>query len=63
MSLKRAFPIDERLNLLLDISAFNGTDKVLFDLSSTGIDSSNYGQVSGQTNNSRDIQLAAKLNW
>lgn len=63
MSLKRTIPIHNDINLLLDVSAYNLTNKVLFGISSTNIDSSNFGQISGQSNNSRDIQLAARINF
>jgi hypothetical protein len=63
MSVKRTFPIHENIKLLFDVSAFNVTNKVLFGISSTSIDSASFGQVSGQTNNSRDFQLAARINF
>ncbi|MHB1021522.1 MAG: outer membrane beta-barrel protein [Acidobacteriaceae bacterium] len=63
MSVKRAFDLYENVKLLFDLSAYNLTNKVLFGISSTNMDSSNFGQISGQSNNSRDIQLAARINF
>lgn len=63
MSLKRSVTLYDNVKLLLDVSAYNLTNKVLFGISSTSIDSSSFGQISGQSNNSRDIQLAARINF
>jgi len=63
MSLKRTFPLHDNVKLLFDVSAYNLTNKVLFGISSTSIDSGSFGQVSGQSNASRDIQLAARINF
>ena len=63
LSLKRTFNLYENFKLLFDVSAFNVTNKVLFGITSTAIDSGTLGQVSGQTNNSRDFQLAARINF
>ena len=63
MSLKRTINIHDNVNLLLDASVYNLTNKVLFGISSTNMDSSNFGQISGQSNNSRDIQLAGRINF
>ncbi|HEY4382838.1 MAG TPA: carboxypeptidase-like regulatory domain-containing protein [Acidobacteriaceae bacterium] len=63
MSVKRSFPLFENVKLLLDVSAYNVTNNVRFGISSLSIDSGTFGQVSGQTNTSRDIQLAARINF
>ena len=63
MSLKRTFNIYENIKLLFDASAFNVTNKVLFGITSTALDSGNLGQVNGQSNTSRDFQLAARINF
>ncbi|HWB32216.1 MAG TPA: TonB-dependent receptor [Acidobacteriaceae bacterium] len=63
LSLKRNFHIYERANLLFDVSMFNVTNKVEHSISSTAIDSGTFGQVGGQSNNSRDVQLAARINF
>jgi hypothetical protein len=63
MSLKRTFNIYENVKLLFDVSAFNITNKVLFGITSSAIDSGSLGQVNGQSNNSRDFQLAARINF
>ncbi len=63
ISVKRTFNLYENYKLLFDASAFNLTNHTAFGISSTSIDSANFGQVSSQTNNSRDIQLALRLNF
>ena len=63
MSVKRTFRIWENFKLLFDASAFNLLNNTVFGISSTSIDSANFGQVSSQVNNSRDIQLALRLNF
>ena len=63
MSLKRTFTLHERVKLLFDVSAYNLTNKVLFSIASTNIDSGSFGEVSGQSNSSRDIQVAGRINF
>jgi hypothetical protein len=63
LSLKRTFNLYKNVKFLFDVSAFNVTNKVVFTIASQAIDSGTLGQVSGQTNNSRDIQLAARINF
>jgi hypothetical protein len=65
MSVKRTFPIYENVKLVFDVEAFNVTNKVLFAINSTSIDSSAFGQVTtgSVANTSRDIQLAARINF
>jgi hypothetical protein len=63
LSLKRAFNLYENIKLLFDASAFNVTNKVVQTISSTAIDSDTFGLVNGQSNNSRDIQLGAWINF
>lgn len=63
ISVKRSFPIYENVKLLFDVSSYNVTNNVQFGISSLAIDSGTFGEVSGQTNTSRDIQLAARINF
>ncbi len=63
MSLRRTFPIFERTKLQFEADAFNVTNKVVFGGIGQNIDSSNFGQVSKQQNLSRDIQLAARIEF
>ena len=75
MSLKREIPLHDRVNLLLDISAYNLTNSVVFAMGNTTVQattpgqpvlnnsSTALGQVTGQANMPRDIQLAARINF
>ncbi len=63
MSVKRSFPLFEDVKLLFDVSIYNVTNNVQFSISSLNIDSGTFGEVSGQANASRDIQLAARINF
>jgi len=64
MSLKKTIPIHESMNALIDVSAYNVTNSVIFSAPavSTGTPST-FGKVSSQANNSRDIQLAFRFNF
>ena len=64
MSLKKTIPIHESMNALIDVSAYNVTNSVIFGAPavSTGTPST-FGKVSSQANNSRDIQLAFRFNF
>jgi hypothetical protein len=75
MSLKREVPIHDRVKLLLDVSAYNLTNSVIFSIGNTAVQSTTPGQtvantsstalgrVTGQANSPRDIQLAARINF
>lgn len=66
MSLKRTIAIHDNVKLLLDVSGYNVTNSTIFSVPSgnlsTGIQST-FGQVNGQANNSRDVQLAARIDF
>jgi hypothetical protein len=64
MSLKKTIPIHESINALIDVSAYNVTNSVIFGAPpiNTGTPST-FGKVTSQANNSRDIQLAFRLNF
>ncbi len=75
MSLKREVPLHDRVHLLLDLSAYNVTNSVIFAIGNTTVQattpgqpvlntsSTALGQVTGQANMPRDIQLAARINF
>lgn len=63
MSLRRAFDVTHKIALLFEVDAFNVTNHVVFGGIQQDMDSTNFGQVSQQTNLSRDIQLAARINF
>ena len=64
MSVKRTIAIHDNVKLNLDVSGYNVTNSTIFNTPavSTGT-ASTFGTVNGQANNSRDIQLAAKIDF
>jgi hypothetical protein len=64
MSLKKTIPIHKSVNALIDVSAYNVTNSIIFGAPpvNTGTPST-FGTVTSQANNSRDIQLAFRLNF
>jgi hypothetical protein len=64
MSLKKTIPIHKSVNALIDVSAYNLTNSIIFGGPpvNTGTPST-FGTVTSQANNSRDIQLAFRLNF
>lgn len=75
MSLKREVPLHDQVKLQLDVSAYNVTNSVIFAIGNTTVQattagqpvlntsSTALGQVTGQANMPRDIQLAARINF
>ena len=64
MSLKKDIPIHNNVHALFDISAYNVTNSVVFGLpATTSTTTTTFGEVTGQANNSRDIQLALRVNF
>ncbi|ADW70522.1 TonB-dependent receptor [Granulicella tundricola] len=64
VSLKRTITLHDNVNLLLDVSAYNITNSVI--LAAPGVSTSTpstFGVSSSQSNLSRDIQLAARINF
>jgi len=62
-SLRRTFGIFERLNLMMEIDAFNLTNRTNFSNPSTTLGSSSFGTISSTSNSSRDLQLAARIDF
>jgi hypothetical protein len=62
MSLRRSFGIFEGLKLVMQIDAINVTNHTNFNAPATGVSSSNFGTITG-TNGSRDLQLAARIDF
>ena len=63
MSLKKNIKITEKRNAVFDISAYNVTNVTIFCGPAVNVGSpSTFGQVSSQSNNSGDIQLALRIN-
>jgi hypothetical protein len=64
MSLKKTVVIHDNWNALFDISAYNVTNVVIFGGPAVNVGSpATFGQVSSQSNNARDIQLAFRVNF
>ena len=63
-NLKNRIPIHKSVNALIDVSGYNVTNSIIFGAPpvNTGAPST-FGTVTRQTNNSRDIQLAFRLNF
>jgi hypothetical protein len=64
MSVKKNVKISEKWNAVLDVSAYNVTNVTIFSGPAVNVGSpSTFGQVSSQSNASRDIQLALRINF
>lgn len=63
-SLKKRISIHKSVNALIDVSAYNVTNSIIFGAPpvNTGTPST-FGTVTRQANHSRDIQLAFRLNF
>jgi len=62
LSLRRSFGIWENLKLQLQIDAFNVTNHTNFSNPAVALSSSTFGTITG-TNASRDLQLAARIDF
>ena len=63
VSVGKAFPFTERFRLDFRAEAFNLFNRTVFSNPTTNLNSSAFGQVSGQANSPRDLQMALKLYW
>lgn len=63
MSLRRSFGIYERLKLTMQIDAFNIDNHTQFGSPNVSLGSGNFGTVSSAGNASRDLQVAARLDF
>jgi hypothetical protein len=64
MSLKRTITVHEKYKILLDISGYNMTNKVVFANPAVNISTpGTFGVVTSQSNLARDIQLAGRFNF
>ena len=64
MSVKKNIKITERYNAVFDVSAYNVTNVTIFSNPAVNVGSpSTFGQVNSQSNASRDIQLALRINF
>jgi hypothetical protein len=62
LSLRRSFGIYENLKLQLQIDAFNVTNHTNFSNPAVALSSTTFGTITG-TNSSRDLQLAARIDF
>jgi hypothetical protein len=62
MSLRRSFGIYKTLKFAMQIDAINVTNHTVFSNPAVGVSSSTFGTITG-TNASRDIQIAARLDF
>lgn len=63
ISLRREFPIRERIKLAIQADAFNITNSVFFGAPGLNIDSANFGTVTTQANQPRKLQLNARISF
>jgi hypothetical protein len=63
VSVRREFPIHERLRLSLQGDAFNVNNAVHFAAPGTSLDASNFGIVSTMANQPRKLQFSARLSF
>ncbi|HEX4750192.1 MAG TPA: TonB-dependent receptor [Bryobacteraceae bacterium] len=63
ISIRREFPLHERVRLALQADMFNMTNSVAFAAPGTNIDSANFGQVTSQANLPRKFQLVGRITF
>ena len=63
LGLKRSFPIYEHVSLQFEADLLNATNHVVWGTLNGGVAGSSFGFVGAPTNQPRDAQLAARLNW
>ena len=61
-SLRKSFPIREKVKFTFDAECFNVPNKVSFGYASTNIDASNFGQTNSGSGN-RDWQFAGRIEF
>ncbi len=63
VSLAKTFSITEQVRVDLRGEAFNLFNRTIFGTGSTNLNAGNFGQVTSQANNPRQMQVALKLYW
>jgi hypothetical protein len=63
LSVRREFPIRERVRLAFQADAFNLNNSVHFAAPGTGIDSASFGIFSSMANQPRKLQFSARLSF
>jgi hypothetical protein len=63
MSLAKSFRITENTRVDLRAEAFNIFNRTIFGTGSTNLNAGNFGQVTSQANDPRQMQVALKIYW
>jgi hypothetical protein len=63
ISLRREFPITERLKLAFEASAFNVFNQVCFAAPGMNPDQASFGTLTSQANQPRKLQLNARITF
>ena len=63
ISLAKTFRIGEDVRIDLRGEAFNILNRTIFSAGSTNLNSNTFGQVTSQSNDPRQMQVALKLYW
>jgi len=63
LSVRREFPIRERVRLAFQVDAFNVNNAVHFAAPGTGIDSASFGIFSAMSNQPRKLQFSGRISF
>jgi hypothetical protein len=63
LSLRREFAIREPLKVIFQADAINALNQVNFSPPPTNITSANFGEIAGQSNRPRELQLSARITF
>jgi hypothetical protein len=63
ISVRREFPIHERVRVAFQADAFNVNNAVHFAAPGTGIDATNFGIFSAMANQPRKLQFSARISF
>jgi hypothetical protein len=63
VSVRREFPIREKIGLSFQADAFNVNNAVHFAAPGTGIDATNFGTFSSMANSPRKLQFGARVTF
>ncbi len=63
IALEKSFRFSEQWRLVLRGEAFNLLNRVRWGAPATNVSNANFGQISGQGNAARTLQVGAKLRW
>jgi hypothetical protein len=63
VSVRRVFPLGERVRLAFQADAFNVNNAVHFAAPGTGIDSASFGVFTSMANSPRKLQFSARISF